>query len=61
MEILGIIGLIVLGLMVFVGFSLLGWVLKLLGLVFGFLWDGCSTTFGCLFWVFVIIIVLMAI
>lgn len=59
MEILGIIGLIVLGLMAFVGFSLLGWVLKLLGFVFGFLWDGCSTSLGCLFWVFVIIIVLM--
>lgn len=61
MEVLGIIGLIVLGLIVFVGLGLLGWVLKLLGYVLEFLWDGCSTTIGCLFWVFIIIIVLMAI
>jgi hypothetical protein len=61
MEVLGIIGLIILGLIVFVGLGLLGWVLKLLGYVLEFLWDGCSTTIGCLFWVFIIIIVLMAI
>ena len=61
MEVLGIIGLIVLGLIAFVGLGLLGWALKLLGYVLEFLWDGCSTTLGCLFWVFIIIIVLMAI
>lgn len=56
-----LIGLIVIGLMVIVGGSLLGWVLKLLGFVFGFLWDGCSTILGSLFWLIVIIIALMAI
>ena len=61
MEVLGINGMIVLGLIAFVGLGLLGWVLKLLGYVLEFLWDGCLTTFGCLFWVFLIIIVLMAI
>ena len=61
MEVLGIIGLIVLGVIAFVGLGLLGWALKLSGYVLEFLWDGCSTTLGCLFWVFIIIIVLMAI
>ena len=61
MEVLGIIGLIFLGVIAFVGLGLLGWVLKLLGYVLEFLWDGCSTTIGCLFWAFIIIIVLMAI
>ena len=60
MEVLGIIGLIVLGVIAFVGLGLLGWVLKLLGYVLEFLWDGCSTTIGCLFWGILIIIFLIA-
>lgn len=61
MEVLGIIGLIVLGVIAFVGLGLLGWVLKLLGYVLEFLWEGFCTTLGWLFWAFIIIIVLMAI
>ena len=38
------------GLLLFAVFGLLGWVLKGLGVVFDFLWDGCSTSMGCLFW-----------
>ena len=39
------------GLLLFAVLGLLGWVLKGLGVVFEFLWDGCSTSMGCLFWV----------
>ena len=44
MEILAIIGIIILGLLVFVGGGLFGWGLKGVGAVFDFLfkgWDSC--------------------
>ena len=53
MEVIGIIVLIILA---FVFFGLLGWVLKAFGWVFDFLMEGCSTSFGCLFWVFIIVL-----
>ena len=56
-----LIGLIVIGLIAFVGLGLLGWILKLLGFVCGFLWDGCSTTLGCLFWGILVIVLLIAV
>jgi hypothetical protein len=59
MEILGIIGFILLIVVLFVGGGLLGWVLKGLGVIFGFLEEGCSTTLGCLVWVVIIIILLL--
>jgi hypothetical protein len=37
----------------------LGWGLKALGWVFEFLQEGCSTSFGCLFWVLVAIVLLL--
>ena len=40
----------------FVCFGLAGWVLKAFGWVFDFLQEGCSTSFGCLFWVFIIVL-----
>ena len=55
MEILSVIGIIILLIVCFVAFGLLGWVLKALGWVFEFLQEGCSTSFGCLFWVFIIL------
>lgn len=55
MEILSVIGIIILLIVCFVAFGLLGWVLKALGVVFDFLQEGCSTSFGCLFWVFIIL------
>ena len=55
MEILLVIGIIILLIVCFVAFGLLGWVLKALGVVFDFLQEGCSTSFGCLFWVFIIL------
>lgn len=56
MEVVGIILLIILA---FVFFGLAGWVLKGLGVVFEFLQEGCSTSFGCLFWVFIAIVMLL--
>ena len=56
MEVIGIIVLIILAL---VFFGLLGWVLKTFGWVFDFLMEGCSTSFGCLFWVLVAIVLLL--
>lgn len=55
MEILSVIGIRILLIVCFVAFGLLGWVLKALGWVFEFLQEGCSTSFGCLFWVFIIL------
>ena len=60
MEILSIIGIIALIILLFVGGSLLGWIIKGLEVVFSFLWDGCSNTLGCIFWVVAGIIVLLA-
>ena len=56
MEVIGIIFLLILA---FVFFGLAGWVLKALGVVFDFLQEGCSTSFGCLFWVLVAIVLLL--
>ncbi len=58
MEIIGIIALVILGLL---AFSLFGWVLKILGWVFDFLGEGCSTSWGCLIWVIAIVVCLMAV
>lgn len=55
MEILGIIAIIIIGLL---AFSLLGWGLKIIGWIFDFLGEGCSTSWGCLIWVIAIIIAL---
>lgn len=59
MEVLTIIGIIVLIILAFVFFGLLGWVLKAFGWVLDFLMEGCSTSLGCLFWVFIIIFLLI--
>lgn len=56
MEIVGIILLIIVAC---VFFGLFGWVLKAFGWVFEFLQEGCSTSFGCLFWVVIILILLI--
>ena len=55
MGILGIIAIIIIGLL---AFSLLGWGLKIVGWIFDFLGEGCSTSWGCLIWVIAIIIAL---
>ena len=53
MEVIGIILLLIIA---FVVFGLLGWGLKVIGWVFDFLWEGCTTSFGCLFWVVIILL-----
>ena len=55
MGILGIIAIIIIGLL---AFSLLGWGLKIVGWIFEFLGEGCSTSWGCLIWIIAIIITL---
>ena len=54
-----IIGIILLGIVVFVFLGLAGWVLKAFGWVFEFLEEGCSTSVGCIFWVIVAILLLI--
>ena len=56
---LTIIGFIVLGLIIFVGAGIFGWILELLGYVFEFLWEGFIKSLGCLFWVFIIFCILV--
>ena len=56
MEIIGIILLLIVA---FVVFGLLGWMLKVGGYVFDFLKEGCSSSLGCLVWVVIIIILLL--
>ena len=58
MEILGIIAIIIIALLVF---SLLGWGLKIVELIFDFFSEGCSTSWGCIIWIIAIIIGLMAV
>jgi hypothetical protein len=58
MEIVGIIALVI---VILLAFSLLGWGLKILGWIFDFLSEGCSTSWGCLIWIIAIVIGLMAV
>lgn len=56
MEVVAIIVIVIIALLLF---SILGWGLKIFGRVFEFLGKGCSTSFGCLFWVLVAIVFLI--
>ena len=60
MEALGVVGIIILIILALLAFSLFGWALKGLEVVWDFLSEGCSTSFGCIFWIIAIIVVLMA-
>lgn len=53
MEILAVIGIIALIALIFFGGGILGWILQAVGYVFEKLFEGCQTTFGCLFFVVV--------
>ena len=44
----------------FVFLGIMGWGLKGLGVIFDFLWEGCATSFGCMFWVGLILLLLIA-
>ena len=60
MEILGIIGIIVLIVFFFVAGGLLGWIFKGLGAVIDLLFKGWGSCLSVTFWIFAIIVVLMA-
>lgn len=60
MELLALLGLIILIGFIFVGGGLLGHIINLIGCVFNFLWDGCSSSIGCLFVVIFILLLFCA-
>ena len=59
MEILGIIGIIVLCLFLFVGGGLLGWIFKGLGAILNFLMQGWSSCLGVIVWIFIIFLLFL--
>lgn len=61
MDALGITGIIALIIVFILVFSLLGWVGKLLEVILEFIGEGCSSSFGCLLWIFAIIIGILAV
>ena len=58
-AVMEVVGIIILLIIAFVVFGLLGWVLKLGGYIFDFLSAGCSSSLGCLVWVVIAIILLL--
>lgn len=61
MEFLAIIGLIVLGLAIFTGGGILGWILKGIGSIFELLLDGwgsCLRVIVWIIWIFLLLLVL---
>lgn len=61
MEILAIIGILVLGLIVFVFGGLLGWGIQGISEITGFLFQGCGHTIGCLVFIIIAIFCLLAV
>jgi hypothetical protein len=59
MEVLAIIGILLILLAIFTGGGILGWILRGIQGIFSLLAEGWSNIFGCLFWVFIIILVLV--
>jgi len=59
MEILIFIGIIVGILTIFIGGGILGWVLKVIGMIFSFLWDGCLSSMGCVTWIIIGFLILL--
>ena len=51
-----LVGIIILLIIAFIVLGLLGWGLKGIGVIFDFLWEGCTTSIGCLFWVVIILL-----
>ena len=61
MEILVLIGVIFLGLIVFVGGGLFGWVITGISEITGFLFQGCGSSIGCLVFILFILFCFFAI
>ena len=61
MEVLAIIGIIIVGLAIFTGGGILGWLLKGLGAIFEFLLEGWGSCLRVLVWIVLIILFFLAI
>jgi hypothetical protein len=59
MEILAVIGIIALIALIFFGGGIIGWILQAMGFIFEKLFEGCQTSFGCLFIVIVVGLLLL--
>lgn len=57
---MAVIGIIILLIIAFIVLGLLGWGLKAIGVIFDFLWEGCTTSIGCIFWVIIILLFIVA-
>ena len=60
MEVLAIIGIIIVGLAIFTGGGILGWLLKGLGAIFEFLLEGWGSCLRVIVWIILIIMALLA-
>lgn len=59
MEFLAIIGLIVLGLAIFTGGGILGWIFKGIGSIFELLLDGWDSCLRVIVWIILIFLLLL--
>ena len=57
---MAVTGIILLLIIAFIVLGLLGWGLKGIGVIFDFLWEGCTTSIGCIFWVVIILLLIVA-
>jgi len=60
MEVLAIIGIIIVGLAIFTGGGILGWLLEGLGAIFEFLLEGWGSCLRVIVWIILIIILILA-
>ena len=60
MEILAIIGIIVLGLIIFTGGGILGWLLKGIGAIFELMLEGWGSCLRVIAWIVLILFLLLA-
>jgi hypothetical protein len=60
MEILAIIGIIVLGLIIFTSVGILGWIFKGIGSIFELLLDGWGSCLRVIAWIILILLFLLA-
>ena len=59
MEVLAIIGIIIVGLAIFTGGGILGWLLKGLGAIFELLLDGWGSCLRVIVWIILIFLLLL--
>ena len=61
MGIFAVIGIILLAVILFVGGGLLGWVFKIIEVIFEFLFSGCGSCMRVMIWIILIVLLLMMI